>query len=121
MPTGKSQPARRTGTFQPRRHKAAIAVGVLALLAVSLFWAWEPLTMQARAGTAFGARVGCSCHFVGGRAVGDCQKDFVDGMGLVSLSADDEAKTVTASVPLLSSTTATWREGWGCVLEPYEG
>ncbi|HEX2792914.1 MAG TPA: hypothetical protein VHN58_00650 [Croceicoccus sp.] len=119
MPTGKSQPSR--NSFQPGRRKSAIALGVVALVGVSLFWGWEPLTMQAAAGTAFGARVGCSCHFVGGRATGDCEKDFVDGMALVSLSADDDAKTVTASVPLIASTTATYRDGWGCVLEPYDG
>ncbi|HEX2794874.1 MAG TPA: hypothetical protein VHN58_10660, partial [Croceicoccus sp.] len=85
MPTGKSHPARPSGTFQPRRRKAAVLAGFLALVGVSLFWGWEPLIMQARAGTAFGARVGCSCHYVGGRAVGDCEKDFVDGMALVSL------------------------------------
>ncbi|RVQ67867.1 hypothetical protein EKN06_07035 [Croceicoccus ponticola] len=98
-----------------------MALGAGALIGVSAIWGWQPLTMQAEAGTAFGARVGCSCRYVAGREIGDCEKDFVDGMGAVSLSADDDAKSVTASVPLLSSTTATWREGWGCVLEPYDG
>jgi hypothetical protein len=42
-------------------------------------------------------------------------------MELVTLSEEPAAKSVTASFPLLASTTATYREGWGCVLEPWEG
>jgi hypothetical protein len=40
-------------------------------------------------------------------------------MSLVRLSEDDRAKSVTASVPLLASETATYREGFGCVLEKW--
>ncbi|GGD35229.1 hypothetical protein [Croceicoccus pelagius] len=93
---------------------------IAGVLAVLLAWGWTPLTAQAEAGTAYGARVACSCRYVGGRELGDCEKDFLDGMGMVSLSEDDVDRSVTASVPLIASTTATYREGWGCVLETYE-
>lgn len=106
---------------QPARHKAKFVLGTLALLVVVAFWGWRPLVSQAEAGTAFGARTACSCRFVAGRDLGDCEKDFADGMALVSLSEDEASKSVTARVPLISSTTATLREGRGCVLEPYEG
>ncbi|AKM11165.1 hypothetical protein AB433_16215 [Croceicoccus naphthovorans] len=96
-------------------------MGTVLLLAVLLAWGWTPLTRQAEAGTAFGARVACSCKYVGGRDLASCEGDFLDGMALVSLSEDASAKTVTASVPLIASTTATYRKGWGCMLEPYEG
>lgn len=113
MPTGNSAPT-------ARRRAMQIALGLAVLVAVVLAWAWQPITAQAEAGTAFGARIGCSCRHVDGRALESCEDDFLDGMGLVSLSGDAEAKTVTASVPFLASTTATFREGWGCLLEPYE-
>jgi hypothetical protein len=97
-----------------------VTFGVIALLA-GLGWYYGPgLLDSAEAGTAYGARVACSCRYVGGRGLEDCRKDFEPGMGLVSLSEDSEAKSVTASVPLLASQTATYREGYGCVLERWE-
>ena len=40
---------------------------------------------------------------------------------MVMLSADEEAKSVTASIPLVKSDTATYREGYGCVLQEWQG
>lgn len=104
---------------QPVRRALTVVFGAAVLLAVVAHYGWAPLNAQAAAGTAFGARTACGCRFIGGRALGDCEKDIADGMALVSLSEDAEAKSVTARVPLIASTTATYREGWGCVLEPY--
>lgn len=72
-------------------------------------------------GTAYAARVACSCRFVAGRSLESCEGDKVSGMELVSLSDDVEARSVTATFPLVTSTTATYREGYGCVLEQWEG
>lgn len=55
------------------------------------------------------------------RSLDDRAKDFEPGMELVSLSEDRKARSVTARFPLLGGTTATYREGWGCVLEPWRG
>jgi hypothetical protein len=41
-------------------------------------------------------------------------------MELVFLSDDEVARSVTAYVPLLASDTARYREGFGCVLDPWE-
>ena len=71
-------------------------------------------------GASYGARVACSCRFEGGRTLGDCRKDFEPGMGLLVLSDDADTRSVTASYPLMASQTATYREGWGCVLEPWK-
>ena len=90
-------------------------VALAALLAAF----WRPLTGYARVGAAYGARVGCSCRYAGGRSLTDCAKDFEPGMELVSLSEDRTARSVTARFPLLGGATATYHEGWGCVLEPY--
>lgn len=71
---------------------------------------------QLNVGTAYGARVACSCHYLGGRDIDDCEKDFEPGMEVIGLTLDDERKRVTASVPLIASATAEFREGWGCVM-----
>lgn len=74
---------------------------------------------DAAAGTAYGARVACSCRFVAGRSMQDCAKDKLAGMALIRLTADEDAKSVTASVPLVASETATLRDGYGCVLDSW--
>lgn len=71
--------------------------------------------------TAYSARVACSCRFVAGRPLSDCAKDKLAGMEAVTLAEDDQAKSVTARFPLIAKATATYREGYGCVLEPWEG
>lgn len=93
-----------------------LALVVLAALLVAF---WRPLTGFARVGAAYGARVGCSCRYAGGRSLNDCAKDFEPGMELVSLSEDRKARSVTARFPLLGGATAIYHEGWGCVLEPW--
>lgn len=92
---------------------------VLAVILLGLAWFWQPLNKFALTGAAYGARVACSCHFLGGRSLDDCRKDFEPGMELVILSADKDAKTVTARFPLLATQTAGFYEGQGCRLEPW--
>lgn len=95
---------------------------VLLLLAAALLAAWfspygRSLRGNAAAGAAYGAHVACSCRYIAGRSLENCAKDKPAGMELVRFSADEEAKSVTASVPLLASDTATFRKGYGCVLQ----
>ncbi|WP_296675143.1 hypothetical protein [Novosphingobium sp.] len=103
---------------RPRRRRQIVWLAMLAL-AAALAWFWQPLNGYARVGTAYGARVACSCRFEGGRSLGDCRKDFEDGMQLIMLSENSAAKSVTARFPLLASDTATYREGEGCRLKPW--
>jgi hypothetical protein len=42
-------------------------------------------------------------------------------MELIMLSEDTEAKSVTATFPLLASQTARLHPGEGCRLDPWEG
>jgi hypothetical protein len=100
---------------RPRRWPWAALVAV----GLALAWFWAPLNGFAMTGAAYGARVACSCHYVGGRDLADCRKDFEPGMELVMLSADAETRSVTARFPLLARQTATFREGEGCRLEPW--
>ncbi|WP_373491810.1 hypothetical protein [Parasphingorhabdus sp.] len=88
---------------------------LLILIAV-LLYNFAFIKGQLNIGTAYGARVACSCHYVGGRDIDDCRKDFEPGMELIGLTVDDERKRVMASVPLIASATAEFREGWGCIM-----
>ncbi|MGX7951291.1 hypothetical protein ACWPM1_01885 [Tsuneonella sp. HG249] len=93
----------------------AVAVGLLAL------WAAFGSTAMgyAHAGTAYGARVACSCRYVAGRGLEDCAKDKLAGMELVSFSENADEKSVTATMVLVSD-TARLKPGYGCVLDPWE-
>ncbi|WP_299195634.1 hypothetical protein [uncultured Erythrobacter sp.] len=96
---------------------------VLAVIAIAaaVWFNRAPIAGYAEVGTSYAARVGCSCRFVAGRSLEDCEKDKLAGMELVSLSDDVEAQSVTASFPLVTASTATYREGYGCVLEEWQG
>jgi len=105
---------------RPRGSSSLRYILFAALVIAGLALAYRgPLAARAQLQTAYGARIACSCRFVAGRELGSCRADFEPGMGLVMLSEDSEAKSVTATVPLLASDTATWRRGWGCVLETW--
>ena len=94
---------------------------IIATVLAAAFWYFRtPITGYAGAGAAYSARVACSCRFVAGRSLEDCKKDKLSGMELVSLNDDVEAKSVTARFPLIVSETATYREGYGCVLEEWD-
>ena len=112
MAIGKSQTKRRYG----RWISAIILIAVAALA-----WSYRaPAQGYANAATSYSARVACSCRFVAGRSLEDCGKDKLGGMELVTLVEDPAAKSVTARFPLISSDTARYREGYGCVLDPWE-
>ena len=99
-------------------------IWLLALVALALGGAWlvygEQLRATGETGTAYAARVACSCRYVAGRSLDDCAKDKLEGMELISLSDDDVTKSVTATLPFVASDTASLREGYGCVLRQWE-
>jgi hypothetical protein len=105
----------------PQRTRRRALLAGLALVAGLLAYFWGPLKGYAIGGVSYGARIACSCKFLGGRSLEDCRKDFEPGMELVMLSADAEAKSVTATFPLLASQTARFHPGEGCRLDPWEG
>lgn len=113
----------RLANAKSRRRSRAwlIALLVLAGCLAALWFSGlgQRLRGDAMAGTAYGARVACSCRFVAGRSMEDCAKDKLAGMGLIRFSADEETKSVTASVPLVASDTASLHEGYGCVLNSW--
>lgn len=106
--------------FSLSRIALWLFVLVVAAVAIGLYLYREPIKGYAEVGTSYAARVACSCRFVAGRSLEDCGKDKLDGMELVTLADNPEAKSVTARFPLVTSNTATYREGYGCVLEKWE-
>lgn len=89
-----------------------------ALFAIFAIWKFPSFKAQAELGSAYAARVGCSCRYVQGRSLESCQSDFEPGMEIVSLSEDPATKTVTGSVPLLASRSARFAGASGCLLRP---
>jgi hypothetical protein len=98
-----------------------LALGIALILGVSVWFYRTPIYRDAELATAYGARVGCACRYIGGREIGDCERDFEPGMEVVFLSENSRDKSVTATIPLVSSATASWSEGPGCVLEKWDG
>ena len=94
---------------------------IVAALAAAGWYFREPAQGYAQTATAYSARVACSCRFVAGRDLEDCEKDKLAGMELVTLIEDVDAQSVTARFPLIADDTATYREGYGCVLEKWDG
>lgn len=105
-----------------RRGRSWLTYALLALLALAGAW-WflgARITGFARLGTAYGAETACACHYIGRRSFASCKTDFEPGMEAVFLHENARQRSVTAYVPLLSSDTATYRDGFGCVLDPWQ-
>lgn len=96
-------------------------MGVIGLLVLGLLmWNWSALRANAAVGAAYGARIGCSCRYVEGRAMKSCTADMEPGMAIVHLADVLQERAVTASVPLLASRSARLKPGWGCLLDPVQ-
>ncbi|MEO6041420.1 MAG: hypothetical protein ABIP41_05930 [Croceibacterium sp.] len=112
-----------TANTWPRTLRAwpRTAVGLAMLLIAAGVLLREPIRGYARTAAAFGARTACSCRFIAGRSLGDCEKDFEPGMEAVFVSEDTDDRSVTARVPLIASDTARFLPGYGCVLDRWPG
>lgn len=120
-PATRNPRARAPASGQQRRSRWPVVLAILGLFVAGALYLYRaPIIGYAGAGTAYSARVACSCRFVAGRSLEDCAKDKLAGMELITLSEDEEAKSVTARFPLIASETATLRDGFGCVLDPWE-
>ena len=98
---------------------SALAI-VIALIAAALLYA-RAMRPQLELGTAYAARVGCACRYVGNRPLKDCTRDFEPGMEAIRLSENAVEKSVTASVPLLASRTARFDPLLGCQPDAFKG
>jgi hypothetical protein len=101
------------------RRRWPLWLGLLLVIAVGFgIYLYPSFKAQAEAGSAYAARIGCSCRYVQGREMDSCVRDFEPGMEIVSVADDTESKTVTGAVPLLASRSASYRGASGCVLNP---
>lgn len=98
-----------------------IAVMVALAAAVVAFFFGEAIAGFADTGTGYAAKSACSCRHIAGRELGSCYDDLMPGMGMIWLTEDETAQSVTATLPMIASTEATFSEGPGCVLEPWGG
>ena len=109
------------GRASTKRRRWPYVLAAIGLIGLAVYFVYgETIGKFTDTGASYGARVACSCVHVGGRDLEDCRKDFEAGMELAMLSEDVDAKSVTVSLPPLASQTATYREGYGCVLESWE-
>src|SRR3546814_2964496 len=115
---------RSTATVSATRFRGALVVVQMALALILLagagllIWKFPDFKAQAEVGSAYAARIGCSCRYVQGRSLESCQTDFEPGMDMVSVSEDSATKTITGSVPLLASRSAHYAGASGCLLDP---
>lgn len=112
-------------TRQPTRWARNLLILLLIAGVAALAWSWRGLRERALVGSAYGARVGCVCRYVSNRSLDSCEGDIaVAGLGrvasLVSLSENEETKTITAGIPLLMHQRATFDAKTGCQLEPWQ-
>jgi hypothetical protein len=93
----------------------------LALLAVLIIgiviWQYPSWKAQAETGSAYAARLACSCRYVQGRPLDSCLTDFDPGTEMVSVVEVEGEQRIRASVPLLASRTARFAGASGCLLE----
>ncbi|WP_336987578.1 hypothetical protein [Altererythrobacter aquiaggeris] len=109
------------GSRRGWRRGWAITAAVTAVIAGGVAYNWSAISGFTNAGASYSARVVCSCRHAGGRSLDDCRKDLLGGMELVSLTEDKAEKSITARYPLMIGQTARWREGYGCVMDKWEG
>jgi hypothetical protein len=106
-----------------KTSRIVLAVVALALLGVAVagFAYVRAMTPKLELGVGYGARVACTCRYIGNRSLDNCYKDFEPGMEPITLTDDPATKTVTASVPLIASRSVRFDPVLGCQPEPYRG
>ncbi|WP_420381222.1 hypothetical protein [Novosphingobium sp.] len=120
--TNRPDTATDTAPGQPRRHWAlGVSLVLVLAIVIGVAWIWAPAREYARTGASYGARVACSCRYLGGRTLNDCHKDMEGATSWVRLSDDPANRSVSASFLFLARQTATYHEGWGCQLQPWSG
>ena len=94
-----------------------IALVVLLALAVALYALSKKPKLEL--GVGYGARVACGCRYIEHRPLASCYSDFEPGMEVIHLSDNPKTRTITASVPLLTSRSVRFDSELGCQPEPF--
>jgi hypothetical protein len=106
--------------MKARRILGGLAAILILIFGAGLAWAWANKPML-ELGVGYGARVACGCRYMGNRSLADCKKDFEPGMEQIRLSEDPKTRTVTASVPLITSRSVRYDPILGCAAETFSG
>lgn len=106
----------RKAVFATRTTRWALA-GLALLIVLFLAINWPRWELRAQTAAGFGSRIACGCRYIEGRGLESCKGDFkgLEGMGLVRFSDDPATRTIHASVPLLASRKASFKQGYGCL------
>lgn len=94
---------------------ALLLIGAAVVFSV---WKWPEWRAAAQAGSAYAARITCSCRYIQGRSAESCARDIEEDASLVSISDNPDDKMVTGSIPLLGKASARFRPGYGCLMQP---
>ena len=78
----------------------------------------SPLGRQAHVATGYAARVTCACRYIANRSLESCKTDLEPGTEIARLTDSPTTNSITATVPLLAKSTATYASPFGCVLAP---
>jgi ABC-type transport system involved in cytochrome c biogenesis permease subunit len=98
------------------------SVAALAVIAgLLIWWVIEARRPQLELGVGYAARVACGCRYIGNRSLTDCRKDFEPGMEPIQLAENAATRTITASVPLISSRSVRFDPVLACQPEPFTG
>jgi hypothetical protein len=92
-------------------------LALLGLFAVFAVWKWNDWRASAQAGSAYAARITCSCRFVEGRSAKSCADDIAEDASAVTITEDIREKRIIGSVPLLGRASAKLTPGFGCLME----
>lgn len=94
------------------------ALVVLVACILYVVWQWSHWRALGEAGSAYAARITCSCRYVQERSAQSCERDVEEDGSLVSLTELPDEKAIIGSVPLLGRAKAQFRPGYGCVMQP---
>ncbi|WP_156839699.1 hypothetical protein [Novosphingobium aquimarinum] len=103
---------------RPSRAPRILIAVVLLVAVAGLAWAVTSYRAQARYEAARAARLACVCRYVSGLPLEACEARM--GGGSLSLSQDPEQRSVTAGYPLMPHQSATYSDGPGCQLQPWD-
>lgn len=94
-----------------------LTAAILAGAAYAVLLA-SPVGRRAEVAAGYSARVTCACRYVANRTLESCKTDLEPGTEIAALTDYPQTRTITATVPLLARSKATFTSPTGCTLVP---
>lgn len=96
------------------RTRGWVIVGIAVVIGCAGAWVAHGVVAQAHIGTAYVAKLTCSCLFVSGRSPQSCATDY-DAAAVRPLTREVVGQSVTVSaLGHLVATRAVFEPGFGC-------